>query len=218
MDEQPKHRRGCLFYGCLTGVVCLLAMLVAALLGLHQLKKMVYQYTDSGPSPMPAVQMSPEQIEKVRQRVEDFRDAVRTGRDTAPLELSAEDVNALIDLDPDFRQMKGKLHVAIEGSQLKGRLSMPLTELGLPRFRGRYLNGTAALGISFRDGVLQVFAQELTVKDKPLPMVYMDVIRKHNLAEKIEQEPRAAAALKQLQAIQVKDSRLIITPKPPGAR
>ncbi len=218
MDEQPKRRRGCLFYGCITGAVCLVAILIAALLGLHQVKKLLYQYTDDGPTPMPPLQMSPEQIERVRQRVEDFRDAVRTGRATSPLELSGDDINALIDSDPEFRQLKGKLRVAIEGSQLKGQLSLPLTELGLPRFKGRYLNGTASLGLSFQNGTLLVYAQELTVKGKPLPMAYMDAIRKQNLAQKIEEEPRAAAALKQLQDIQVKDGKLIITPKPPSTR
>ncbi len=217
MEEQPK-RRGCLFYGCITGVVCLVAILIAALLGLHQLKKLLYQSTDDGPAPMPALQMTPEQIERVRQRVEDFRDAVRTGRPTAPLELSGDDINALIASDPDFRELKGKLHVTIDGSQVKSQLSLPLVELGLPRFKGRYLNGTASLGVSFQNGTLLVYAQELVVKGKPLPMVYMDVIRKENLAQKVEEEPRAAAALKQLQEIQVKDGKLIIVPKPPSAR
>jgi len=34
-DQTPKPRRGCFFYGCITGVVLLVIVLGALLVGLH---------------------------------------------------------------------------------------------------------------------------------------------------------------------------------------
>ena len=65
MTEEPpqKPRRGCLFYGCLSGTVCLLAILIAFLLGLYQLKRMLNFYTDTHPVSLPTVQMSPAEMD-----------------------------------------------------------------------------------------------------------------------------------------------------------
>ena len=211
----PKTRRGCLFYGCLTGVVCLVAILVAFLLGLHLFKKMLNEYTDAQPMPMPAVQMTPVQVEQLQRRVDAFAQAVRAGRTTPPLELASDDINALIANNPDFRGWHGKLYVTLDGDKVKGQVSLPMSRLGLPLFHGRYLNGSATISVSFKNGVLQVIPQELLVKGKPIPSVYMDRIRSENLATQANDNPRSADALSRLQSIEVKDSKLLIVPKPP---
>jgi hypothetical protein len=217
MPDQPtpKARRGCLFYGCLTGVVCLVAILVAFLLGLHLFKKMLNEYTDTQPMPMPAVRMTTAQIEQVQRRVDAFGDAVRAGRTVPPLELASDEINALIANDPEFRGLHDKLYVTLDGDKVKGQVSFPMARLGLPLFHGRYLNGTGTLSVSLKNGVLRVIPQEIFVKSKPLPSVYMDRIQSENLATQANDNPRSADALNRLQSIEVKDSKLIIAPKPP---
>lgn len=217
MSEAPsapnKARRGCLFYGCITGIVCLIAVLVAFLLGLHELKKMLNEYTDTKPMPLPAVQLSPAEIAQVQNRVELFRDALRGARTPPPLELSGEEIDALLQHDPDFKALSGKLFVRIEGAKVTGLLSVPMRELGLPLFRGRYLNGTATFAISFQNGILGIFPRDVLVKGKPLPAVYMDRIRAENLAARVNENPRSSVALNRLQSIEVRDGKLIIVPK-----
>src|ERR1041384_7401970 len=163
MNEQEKRPRGCLFYGCLTGIVCLVAILVAFLLGLHQLKKMLTEFTDTSPAPLPATQMSRAEIDKVQDRVNAFRDAVRAGHPAEPLALTGDELNALIATNPDLRPLKGKLYVGIEGGVLKAQVSLALGELGLRVFRGRYLNGTGSLVVSLQNGALLVTPENLTV-------------------------------------------------------
>lgn len=209
----PKPRRGCLFYGCLTGTVCFLAILLALLLGLHQFRRMVSSYTDTKPSELPTVQISPERFTQLERRIENFQDAVRTGRSTPPLALTADEINALIEKDPKLSSVNGKVYVVIQDDHLQGDLSVPLEQLGLRIFRGRYLNGTAAFAISLRDGILNVSAQSIRVKGQPLPGVYMDRIRMENLAERMNEDVRASVALNRLQDIQVKDGKLILVPK-----
>jgi len=208
-----KPRRGCFFYGCLSGTVCLVAILIAFLLGLYQLKRMLNFYTDTKPTPLPSVQMTPAETEQVRLRIESFQDAVGSGRPTPPLALSADEINAFIATDPNLARVKGKLYVTIEGKHLKGQVSLPLDELGLGIFRGRYLNGTGTFDVGLRNGALVVTAQTLVVKGKPLPGVYMDKIRSQNLAADLNNNTKASVALSHLQEIRVNDGNLILVPK-----
>lgn len=208
-----KARRGCLFYGCLTGVVCALAILLAGLLGLQQFRSMLNNYTDTQPMPLPEVPVSPAVLDQLLRRVEDFRDDLRAGRTPPPLILSAPEVNALIANDPELKPLRGKFYVLLNSNQMRAQVSLPMEDLGLIRFRGRYLNGTASLEIALHKGILFVFATDFTAKGRPVPAAYMNVIRRQNLAAQANENARASVALNLLQSIEIKNSQLVVTPK-----
>jgi len=105
------------------------------------------------------------------------------------------------------------LQVSLEGDQAKGQVSVPLQEVGLSMFRGRYLNGTATFNLGFRDSVLIVTPRTLIVKGTPVPEVYMQEIRKQNFAASLTNEPTAVAVLKGLQDIQLKEGKVVIVPR-----
>lgn len=212
-EQATKPRRGCFFYGCITSLVLLVIVFGALMVGLHYVKKMVNQFTDTRPRELPTVQMPPGEVDKLKQRFEAFQQAVREQRPTKPLELTADDINALIASGPKRQDLKGKFYVSLEGGQLKGEVSMPLQEMGLSMFKGRYLNGSATFGLSFRNGTLSITPQTINVKGKLLPEVYMQEIRKQNLAAKLAEEPGAAAVLQGLEDIQVKEGKLVLVPK-----
>src|SRR5262249_30518452 len=142
-----------------------------------------------------------------------FQDAVRTGRPTQPLTVSSDEINAFIQTDPNLARVKGKLYVTIEGDRLKGQVSIPLDDLGLRLFKGRYLNGSGIFAVGLQNGNLVVTPDVLIVKGKPLPAVYMDKIRSQNLAENLNNNPRASVGLNHLQEIRVSDGRLVLVPK-----
>ena len=91
---------------------------------------------------------------QVKQRFEAFQQAVREHHATKPLTLTADDINALIASGGDQQGLKGKVYVSLDGDQLKGEVSVPLQDVGLSMFKGRYLNGSATFNLSFRDGRL----------------------------------------------------------------
>jgi hypothetical protein len=157
--------------------------------------------------------MTPAEIEQLKLRVENFQDAVRSGRPTPPLILTSDEINAFIATDTNLARVKGKLYVTIAGDRLKGQVSLPLDDLGLSIFRGRYLNGTGTFDLGLRNGILVVTPETLVVKGKPLPGVYMDKIRSENLAGNLNNNPRASVALNHLQDIRVSDGKLILVPK-----
>jgi hypothetical protein len=174
---------------------------------------MVTDFTDPGPTPFPAVKLSPAEIGQVRKRVDDFREAVRAQRPTQPLSLNADELNALIATDPYMEPFKGKMHVTIQGDQLEGQISIPMTEIGLPAFRNRYLNGAGTFKVAVRNGILHLTAQAIEVKGKPVPEVYMQRIRTENLARNLNSDPRVSAALDRIEDVQVKDEKVVIVPK-----
>ena len=213
MSEPTKRPRGCFFYGCMSGVVVLVLLLIGVLVGLHYLKKTLNQMTDSQPMPLPAVKLSPAEMDQVRARVDAFRQAVQAGRATDPLTLTSDEINALIATDPDLQALKDKIYVTLEGDQVKGQLSVRLDQLGLAMFKNRYLNASGTFSVSLNNGTLDFRAESIVVKGKPLPEVYMDKIRKQNLAQGVNQDPGSSAALGKLEQIRVQDSKLVIVPK-----
>jgi len=198
-----KARRGCLFYGCLGGVVMLLVMLVGVLIGVHYLKKVFYEFTDSQPAEMPAVRLSQPEIELLRKRLDSFRDSVRSNRPTDPLTLSADEINALI--ATELKPKKGGLFVTMTNDQSTGQLSLPL--------KGRYLNGSGSFLLSFHNGLLHVFAKDITVKGRPIPEVLMQSIRQQDLARDFNNDTNATAAFERIQDIEIKDGKITIVPK-----
>jgi hypothetical protein len=212
-DQAAKPRRGCFFYGCITSLVLLVIVLGALLVGLHYVKKMVNSFTETKPMELPTVQMSQAEVDRVKQRFEAFQQTVREQSATNPLVLTADDINALIAGSAELQSLKGKFYVRLEGDHLKGEVSMPLQEVGLRMFKGRYLNGSATFDLAFHNDMLFVTPQAILVKGKPVPEVYMQEIRKENLAVGLTNKPDAVAVLKGLRDIQVKEGKLVIVPK-----
>jgi len=195
------------------GSLLLVVVLVAGLAGFRYAKKMFNDFTDTKPMALPKVQLPQTEMDALQRRVETFRDAVRLDQPTASLVLTPAEINALIGSDPDLQELRGKLYVSIQDDQLNGQVSLPMEQLGLPIFRGRYLNGTGPFELSFRNGMLRITPQSFVVRGKRVPEVYMEKIRKQNLAADLNHNPRAQAAMNKLQDIKIKDGKLLIVPK-----
>jgi hypothetical protein len=212
-DKATKPRRSFLYSGCLAGLVLMLMVVLGGLFGLHYARKMFNDFTDDKPMAMPPIKLTPAEIDQLEQRIETFRQAVRNSKPTEPLVLTSDEINALLATDPDFSALKGKLYVTMSSDRVKGQLSVPMDSVGLPLFKGRYLNGTGMFEISLRNNRVRLTTMSFQVKGRAVPEVYMEQIRKHNLAEGINSDPRAAAALERLKDIKVQDGKLVVTPK-----
>jgi hypothetical protein len=95
--------------------------------------------------------------------------------------------------------------------------------VGLAKFAGRdlsdrYLNAMATFAGSLENGTLDVRIHALEVKGKAVPESAMTKIRAKNFAEEAQKDPDTVRFLRKLDRIEVRDSSVIITPKPPGER
>jgi hypothetical protein len=212
--QAPPRQRGCFFYGCI--IASVLALLMAILIGIlafvgyRALSGLVNEYTATAPEQLPKVEMAAEQRQALKDRVEAFRKAVNEGKATEPLVLTGDDLNVLIE---DNAELKGTIFVKIEGDELKGRVSIPLDKLPLPMFKGRYLNGEAALKASFFDGELIVHMEEIEVKGKKPPEDAMKGFRQQNLAKDLFKDPENAKMLRKLESLEIKDGKIIVKVK-----
>jgi hypothetical protein len=210
---QPEfpRQRGCFFYGCIIASIMamlfLILMAVGAFFGYRFVSKLVDEYTSTTPRELPKVEMTPEQRQTVKDRLEAFRKAVEAGSPTEPLVLTGDDLNALIDDDADI---KGKIYVKIVGDQVKGEVSIPLERIGLSMVKGRYLNGEADLKASLSDGVLIVTLDSIEVNGQKPPENVMQGIRKENLAKDAYKDEKNASLMRKLESLEIKDGKIIL--------
>ncbi len=210
-DEAPPPGRGCFFYGCIiASVLAVLMMIFVGILifvGYRWLGRMVEEYTANAPEQLPVLEMPAEQRQAVKDRWEAFRKAVEAGTASEPLVLSSDDLNALIEQNPEF---KGKIFVKVEGDEIKGQVSIPLDAVPGPMFKGRYLNGKADLKASLFDGELIVHLDAIEVKGKPVPPDLMTELRKQNIAKDAAKDKDVAAMLRKLESLEIKDGKIIL--------
>lgn len=211
--DEPPRQRGCLFYGCIIAIVLSLLFMIAvgviAFLLYRWIGTMVDEYTATAPRALPTVAMPAEERATLKERVEAFKAAVKERRQTPPLILTSDELNALIEDNPDLR---GKVYVAIERDKLKGQVSLPLSEI--PSFgltRGRYLNGEAEFNVRLEDGEPFVTIGYLEVNGKRPSDEFMKGLKGQNLLRNIQTDPETTRTIRGLDSVEVKDGKLVIT-------
>lgn len=169
-------------------------------------KSAVEGMTEDAPRPLPAVALDAETLDALRARVEDFAQ----GRGGPALLLDANDLNGLIAIAGD-RGPLDWLRVEIEDDRVFGQISLPLRRLGAEGFGlgDRYLNGRVALDVRFDQGYLNVFIQDIQVKDKPVPGDILDAISQQNLARELAVDGKSPGEwLKDVERIEIRDGRV----------
>lgn len=206
----PKQR-GCFFYGCIIAsilaVLFAILMVVIAFLTYQFVNKLVDQYTATTPQTLPKVEMPADQIKALKERVEAFRKAVEAGTATEPLVLTSDDLNALIEDNPE---LKGVIYVKVEKDAVKGQVSLPLDKLEIGMVRGRYLNGEAEFKASLADGVLIVTIESIEVNGQKVPDDFMKELRKQNLAKDAYKDEKTSEMIRKLESLEVKDGKIIL--------
>ena len=205
MHETPK-KRGCFFWGCLITGICGLTVVVILGVLAVKVRNAVTSLTDSEAKPVPVAEVSAGVAGEVRARAEAMVKALEQ-KTAGDFRFTAQDLNALIATVPEARELRGKALFTMEGDCLSVQASLPLEKI--PGMSGRYLNDAKlVLELSCTDGKLVVHAREITVKGKPLPPSLRTPLQRVNLAEQFYSDPKAAAVLKQLEALEVRDGQL----------
>jgi hypothetical protein len=147
--EAPPRQKGmgCFARGCLILLVFAIVLAIACFGGMywgfqrhsaivHGIYWLAKTHSIAAePEPVPEFTGSDTQIQSVRERWLDFEQKTSAGQ-AAEIELTADDINALIAANHD---MRGKVFASIEGNQLRLQASVPFGEvLGRP---GYYFNG-----------------------------------------------------------------------------
>jgi hypothetical protein len=214
---QPK-KRGCFFYGCLTGIILMVVLLVGGLIVtkivLGRVNQYIAQYSDPSPVALPKTELSMDEMKTVLERVTVFSAALDARSNAAPLVLTAPQVNALLDARPELAAFKGQYFISFEGDKAKAQISLPLDKIKFPGLdtTGRFFNGSGTFDVSISDGLLYVYPNSLEVKGKPIPPEVFVQFQRANLATNANKGPNTNI-FQEIDSIQVTNNTLVIRAK-----
>ena len=138
------------------------------------------------------------------------------------VELTTADVNALIARHPSFAGSRGKCQVAMGDSLGTVEFSVPLSEIQLPQFKGRWLNGTACFGLAYANDSFSVAIQSLNINGHELPPSFVggfsesfNTSLNEKFAEARQEDPAADQIWANVAGLAVQEDRLVITTSGP---
>ena len=144
-------RMGCFAKGCLALLICAVVLCVALIGGgLFFVNRAIDIFTSTAPVQIPVQPVTAAQTQTAEAKFDSLRSAMRNRVETT-VEFTAEDINALIQHDPEFRDFRGHVRVAIANSIAVLDISAPLETLQWQRLKARWFNGKVEFGFSYVD-------------------------------------------------------------------
>jgi len=213
--EAPPRRKGlgCFARGCLTlsifAIVLAIAGFAGLYWGLHRNSALFYgsywlaktRSLAEAPTPVPEFNASDQQIQLVQERWQDFEQKTRAGQ-PAELELSADDINALIATSDNLR---GKVFASIEGNRLRLQASLPIGGvLGRP---GYYFNGDVIIEVKDAQSLESPQFSRITINGEQVPTDFLDwKYRSRQLREYLADQRNAY----EIGTIEIRDGKIIL--------
>jgi len=213
VEAPPRKGLGCFGRGCLILLVFLIVLAIAcfagAYWGLHRHSALFYgnywlaktRSLAKAPTPVPEFSASDQQIQLVRERWRDFEQKARAGQ-PAEIELSADDINALIATGEDVR---GKVFASIEGNQLRFQPSLPIGGvLGRP---GYYFNGDVIIELKGAQSLDNPQFSRITINGEQVPTDFLKwKYRFRQLREYLAEQGNAY----EIGTIEIRDGKVIL--------
>jgi len=210
---EAKKGRGCFFYGCITLMILAIVAVVAILLGVRfGVKYLQSNFTSTKPIAVAPVSLSPTQGERVTQRVEDFKKALRAGTATNALELTGDELDYIVRTS-STNGLQDNVHLTITNNQIHAEMSLPLDMYG-PNFFGRFFNGEATVGVSQQNGIINIQLLNPKVNGQPVPAWLRSRIPQTIPWDPQQQQSNPnAGAITNLGKIEIADDKLVLHPK-----
>jgi len=213
--EAPPRRKGlgCFARGCLILLVFAIVLAIACFAGmywgLHRHSALFYgsywlaktRSIAEAPAPVPEFSASDQQIQRVRERWQDFEQKTRAGQ-PAEIELSADDINALIATSEDVRR---KVFASIDGNQLRLQVSLPIGGvLGRP---GYYFNGDVVIELKGAESLDSPQFSRITINGRQAPTDFLNwKYRSRQLREYLAEQRNAY----DVGTIEIRDGKVIL--------
>jgi hypothetical protein len=213
--EAPPRRRGlgCFARGCLTlsifAIVLAIACFAGMYWGLYRHSALFYgsywlaktHSIAEAPTPVPEFSGSDQQVQRVLERWQEFEQKTRAGQ-PAEIELSADDINALIATTEGVRR---KAFASIEGDQLHLQTSVPIGGfLGRP---GYYFNGDVMVELRGAQSLDSPQFSRITINGEQVPTDFLNwKYRSRQLREYLAEQRDAY----DVGTIEVRDGKVIL--------
>jgi len=213
VEAPPRKGLGCFGRGCLILLVFLIVLVIACFAGvywgLHRHSALFYgnywlaktRSIAEAPTAVPGFNASNQQIQLIQERWQDFEQKSRAGQ-PAEIELSADDINALIATSDDVR---GKVFASIDGDQLRLQASLPIGGvLGRP---GYYFNGDVIIELKGAQSLDSPRLSRITINGEQVPTDFLNwKYRFRELREYLAEQGNAY----DVGAIEVREGKVIL--------
>ena len=209
----PRKGLGCFGRGCLILLVFVIVLVIACFggmyWGLHRHSALFYgsywmAKTGSlaqAPTPVPEFNPSNQQIQLVQEHWQDFEQKTRAGQ-SAEIELSADDINALI---ATSEGVHGKVFVSIDRDQLRLQLSVPIGE-----FFGRegyYFNGDVVIELEGTQSLDGPRFRRVMINGQQVPTDFLNwKYRFRQLREYLAEQGNAY----EIGTIEIRDGKVVV--------
>ncbi len=196
--------------GCFTMVLVTLLVLVIGGVGLIWY---INRFIDDAPRELPSVAADPVVAKDVRARWDQFDAELKSDQPASPFSVTLDEVNTLIQTDPEFETARGKVFFRAEDDHIVAELSLPLEELGAGA-KG-YFNGSIVFDAEVgADGRLEVQPIAIRAPDgASVPEVLLRSIDPQELADRFAESPEVIEHLKKIGSITIEDGKVVITPR-----
>lgn len=150
MQTPPPARSGmgCFVKGCLT-LIIVIFIFCALLIG-GGLFVAFNIFTAAEPVQIPKRPASATELQVAEGKLNTLRSAVRNHQE-ATVEFTADDINALITNEPEFRGARGRARATFANSIASLDMSVPLDSMRWNYLKGRWFNGNVQFGFSYVD-------------------------------------------------------------------
>jgi hypothetical protein len=172
----PQPGVGCFAKGCIVVLILGFIFTIGAIGSTWYLcRKAAVVLTSNQPVDLKLPPPDRAQIRAAEGSVDRLKQATARGEETT-IGFTGADLNALIDHDPDLDFIHGHVRIDIANSVMSVKVSAPLEEVEWKRLRGRWLNGSAELTISYDFGMFQFDVQKAEINGHPVPESIADLL------------------------------------------
>jgi hypothetical protein len=200
----PKKKSGgcgCLIYGLLAlGLVSILAVVGAY----YAVKGFVKGLTSDAPVKIVQVELTQSEIDKAKDKFNQLIASAETA-DGKSYQFSAEDLNALLRIDPEFAKIGEQISVEFREKTIVYKGSLELSKFG---FGGRYLNGEVELDPSFSDSKADLRIVGFNILSIPQSKDIAKQIKDKNLVSEIDKNSQAYRIIQGIESIELKEKIL----------
>jgi hypothetical protein len=190
---------GCFAKGCLT-LLILGFIVMAGMIGTswYIFRKAADTLTSREPIDLQIAAPDEAQVNAAERSATRVKTAIATGQETT-VAFTAADLNALLDRDPDFSELRGRTRIDIANSIMTITMSAPLDEIPWARLRGRWFNATVNFSFTYEFGTFGIDIKSAEANGHQLPDFFLsnlvssfndgvnqgfhDEIRKNNTSE-----------------------------------
>jgi hypothetical protein len=213
---------GCFAKGCLTLIIAGL-VLVAVFVGgsFFVLYRAIQVFTSTQPVQIQVRQATPAERQVARAKLDTLRSAARNHQE-ATIEFNADEINALIANEPEFRGARGHMRVAIANSLASLDVSAPLDSMHWQRLKSRWFNGNIQFGFSYVDDNFNFDIRSTEANGHQFPRVILtsDFMRSFNRSfnESFHREsgkhPDANNLWRHIKMASLQGDKLVVTTRP----